>query len=360
MTGTKKKRQHYVPRFVLKHFSCDSRRISVFLLASGKRVDGASLRDQCYEDYFYGADQCMEVAFAAQELDVANRLADLSPPRIESLTEDDALKIKLFIYYQRQRTLAEAEGTDNRIDAVFRAIASKDPTLADIEIDKYQLRMDSPQSLALEAAAGTVPLVLDLAVKFLLNDTPLGFVLSDAPVAIYNQWAEHHPKFKAYRGYKGVALKGAQWFFPISPSVCVAVYDPTTYQYGSRDRRCCRASRRDVRLLNVLQALHARNCIYFIPDRVSGEELNRLQQLRASHPLLRVTQVSESAPRTRPDGKTTQLLLPHAPDPRIGARFHFARVIDMNPYRDYDLAVVPLRQPELVRRVRDTLSGQQG
>jgi hypothetical protein len=357
-TGTKKKRQHYVPRSVLRHFSSDGRRVSVLVLASGERVDGASLRDQCYEDYFYGKDQRVEDAFAAQELDVANRLGDLGAPRLESLSEQDLLRIKLFIHYQRQRTLAEAEGADNRVDAVFRAIASKDPTLADICIDKYQLQMDAPQDWALRAATGTAPLMLDLAVKFLLNDTPLGFVLSDAPVAVYNQWAEHHPKFKAYRGYKGVALKGAQWFFPISPSVCVAVYDPTTYQYGSRDRRCCRAGRHDVKLLNALQALHARNCIYFTPDRVSGEELNRLQQVRVSHPLLRITRVSESPPRARPDGKTTQLLLPHAPDPRIGARFHFARVIDMNPYRDYDLLVIPLRQPDLVRRVRDTLSGQ--
>ena len=42
------KRQHYVPRMILRSFSNDGKRIS--LLVDGRRIDGASLRDQCQED----------------------------------------------------------------------------------------------------------------------------------------------------------------------------------------------------------------------------------------------------------------------------------------------------------------------
>jgi hypothetical protein len=58
----KTKRQHYVPRMILRNFSRDGKRIS--LVTGGKRIYNTGLRDQCQEDYFYGADQIMEESFA--------------------------------------------------------------------------------------------------------------------------------------------------------------------------------------------------------------------------------------------------------------------------------------------------------
>jgi Protein of unknown function (DUF4238) len=49
------KRQHYVPKSTLKHFAYDEaqRRINIININLGKIIRGASLRYQCYRDYFY-------------------------------------------------------------------------------------------------------------------------------------------------------------------------------------------------------------------------------------------------------------------------------------------------------------------
>ena len=343
----KKKRQHYVPRLVLRNFSFDGRRVSLALVKDGTRHDDVSLRDQCYSDYFYGKAPDLEDAFSDQEGRLAALLGDLDPVRLEQLTDENLAEVKFFVHYQRQRTVAAAAMTEDTMDALFRKVASMDPRVRDIDLSKYRLKLTMPQLDGLAAAAEAMPLVADLKVKFLVNDTRVGFVISDAPVATYNQWAEHHPKFRGYGGYKGVATKGLQWFYPVSPAICVAVYDPTTYEYGRRHRRLCRAGKHDVALLNSLQALHARDCVYFRKDLLSNGELSQLMGVRAAHPPLSVPEVREMRATTVDDSRVREILNPRAPDARIGARFHFVRVIERETYRDYDLLMLPVRSPEL-------------
>lgn len=343
---TKKKRQHYVPRLVLRNFSPDRRRIALVTLKDGVRHDNASLRDQCYSDYFYGKDETLEEAFKQQEDTLARILGDLALERLGRLTEDELRDVKFFVHYQRQRTLAAADVQDEIGDAAFKMIATGDPRLAGVDLTKWRLKHPMPQILALSAANAGLPLILDLAVKFIATDRPTGFVIGDAPVATYNQWAERHPKFTHYGGYKGVAIKGVQWFFPVSPTLCVAVYDPTTYAYGATDRLLCRANKQDVRWLNDLQAIHARDCIYFHPDFVDDAELARLVAVRKTHPPLCIAQVREGPVTQHPDGTTGQLVGIRTPDARIGAGFHFVRVVDQDRYRDYDRAIIPIRDPD--------------
>jgi hypothetical protein len=53
-TKPKKKNQHYVPRFYLKNFSdSDKRTINLFNVKNQECRLGASLKNQCYEPYFY-------------------------------------------------------------------------------------------------------------------------------------------------------------------------------------------------------------------------------------------------------------------------------------------------------------------
>ena len=56
----KKKRQHYVPRFILRNFASDERKRTICVQTPEQTILNASLRDQCYSDYFYGADGAVE------------------------------------------------------------------------------------------------------------------------------------------------------------------------------------------------------------------------------------------------------------------------------------------------------------
>jgi hypothetical protein len=346
---SKNKRQHYVPRFLLRNFSANKRSIATLVLSSGKRIDEANLRHQCYADYFYGRDAMIEKAFSTEEDKIARLLRPLAREYLSGLDAKSIGRIREFVHFQRQRTLATTEKLNSVADAMLKRIASEEPSLADVDIDQYRIKLNSPSVHALYTAVTTIPLILDLGVKFLINSKTTGFVISDNPVVGYNQWAEHHPKFGRYRGTTGLALKGLQMFLPISADVCVALYDRSTYEYGNERDHVCTPDLRDVRLLNRLQAIHAFDCLYFAPDRISPDEITDLLSARARHPDLRTAQLHEGPVRTRPDGTLSQILLCKTPDPKIGAKFSFVRVTDRNSYADYQFAMVPARSPQLLK-----------
>lgn len=63
------KRQHYVPKMVLRNFACDidKKQINLVHIKSKKAVYAASLRDQCQKDYLYGQDGIFEQNLAEME-----------------------------------------------------------------------------------------------------------------------------------------------------------------------------------------------------------------------------------------------------------------------------------------------------
>jgi hypothetical protein len=102
----------------------------------------------------------------------------------------------------------------------------------------------------------------------------------------------------------------------------------------------------------MLQALYARNCIYYLPGRTSEDDLCRLHRFREKHPNLYDVEIIRSPPRRYPDGKIGQILHPRSPEPHLGFQFNFSRVTDRNPYEGYNRAILPLRNPALFEYVR--------
>jgi hypothetical protein len=185
----------------------------------------------------------------------------------------------------------------------------------------------------------------DLAVKFIMTERPVGFVISDHPVVAYNQFAERHPKFRHYPVTTGLAVKGLQLFLPISPSVMLAVYDPGTYSLGGHSR-VCRAGPRDVDYLNAMQAVNAFNCIYFDRRRCTDVTLKALLEQRARHRRMGATEVAKSAMLHRPDGSMSRFVAVTHTEVRVGASLSFVRIEDEKPYDEYEGPTPPIRSPE--------------
>ena len=286
-----KKRQHYVPRLILREFSRDRATTTVLVLDTGEAIDGASISRQCYENYFYGEDGKVEGSLAQIEGLFSALLGDRSHERLEALTDDDMVVLTFFVQLQRGRTVAAAEQISEQTDSLWKAVLAGDPHLDDLgDLDQFRIGTDRPQSEALYYAAMAWPLLLDLKLKFLVPNGKLGFVVSDNPVILYNQYAEHHPIYKHHPATVGLGMKGLQVFLPLSPRLCLALFDPTAYEYGSPTSRICSVGLRDVRLLNQMQVLNAHECLYFDPAlgqgelRKSGSLLTCSQQLQAPHP----------------------------------------------------------------------------
>src|ERR1039457_2376408 len=319
------RRQHYVPRLILRGFSPDGRSVSLCVLTSGKFVQIAPLGEQCYENYFYGTDGGMEAAFGEMEGAFKAAIGDLSPGHLETVSIEQLHLICRFVHYQKFRTAGAADESAEFIDGLAKRVMAKDSRVSEDMLAKVKIGPEEPQHETLYHAAEAEPLLLDLDVKFLVSDKKLGFVLSDNPVASYNQWMEHHPLFSHLAGDGGIALRGLQWFLPLSPKVCVAVFDPGAYEYGSPRRRTCGLAVRDIRLLNTLQALRARECIYFDPRLTADEEVVRLCWQRDTHATSSVS-FTESEMREMPDGTRRVVLLAEFPSARLGTQLGCVRV----------------------------------
>jgi hypothetical protein len=343
----KKKRQHYVPRLILRNFSKDGHRISLLVLATGQVINNAGLREQCYENYFYGVDGEIEDAFAKSEAEFSKIIGNGDGIHLETATEEQIHSLCEFAHYQRMRTVAAAEYTNILNDTLLKAIFSNDSQLNNVNWSEFQIGQ-SPQHTALYSAAETIPLLRDLDAKFLVSEKKLGFIISDDPAIIYNQFAEHHPLFRNWPTSRGLAFKGLQMFLPISPRTYLAIYDPSTYEYGSPKSRVCKASMSDIRLLNTLQALHAHRCVYFDPDCIPKEELDRLRLERVRRGDWRKPRLFESPLTEREDGQMSQFIGFSSPELRLGTQFNFSKIIDRASYEGYNRVHLPVRSPELV------------
>jgi len=359
MPAPKKKKQHYVPRFLLKNFSTDKRTVRGIVLSSGIVFEEGGIAHQCYEDYFYGKDGDLENSFAAEEGRIASLLQDLSQNALESIPVEDLGSIVFFMHYQKYRTFSAAQYVDDLADAHLKAVMKSTlpvtlengHVMTEEDLDLVRVKTPMPQIASIYSGAGFTPLLLDLEIKFLLRGDLPGFMISDNPVAFYNQFIEHNEDLRQCKGSTGLAVKGLQMFLPVSPNVCIAVYDPTTYCYGSPSRRTCFVSRRDALLINQLQALYAHECIYY-DDRCTDEHRDAVIQIRKHHDV-HTPQLVAGPLRQRSDGKLSQFIENWATEARIGAKLSCARVINAQSYRGYYSKVPPIRSPELFAYQQD-------
>src|SRR6185312_6814110 len=248
-----KKNQHFVPKFLLRKFSDDGKSLALVLLSAGKIVRGASLTNQCAKDYFYGRDSAVEDAVAAWEGEIAATVRNLDPHVLQNLPFDKLYQLRQYAHYQHRRTEGAAEMINSMVDNLGKAILKESPNGSLPNPHDVRLGLKEPQHLSLYNAATSTPFLLDLAMKFLVRSEPPGFVTSDDPVVLSNQWAEHHPKFTNYRGVTGLALKGLQMFLPLSPQVTLAVFDQQTYRCGNSASLVRHVSADDANRLNKLQ-----------------------------------------------------------------------------------------------------------
>lgn len=347
----KTKRQHYVPQMVLRKFSRDGVTTSLLVAETGLYVERAPIKRQCYEPYFYGSDQALENAFAEEESKVARHLGDLSASHLNQLPNDAIRDIARFVYYQQARTRAAAEHLSNFATAFVKsAIRSTAQLNGDAPIDEEVLkhiRLRDAQIQSIVAASKTFPILLDLAVKFILTDRTPGFMVGDHPVVAYNQFAEHHPVLKNFPTSTGLALKGLQLFMPLSPSVTFAMYDPVTYEYGGKSG-ICRAGPADVRFLNRMQAVNAWECLFFDNQRFGEAEWNDALKTRRSHPSHFGKRVSEGKISSDSNSRPNQFIVVTHRDIKIGAKLSFVRTMDHRSYQDHQGPTVPVRSPELL------------
>lgn len=342
---TEKKNQHFIPKLYLRLFSINKKnlQIGLFYLPKEIYIKSADLKSQAKEDFFYGKDGSLE--------DDLSKLESLAAPSLKKIVEtnilpnhgtDDYHKILTFSMIMGSRTKDSAEEINAMTDQMTKLWMQGHPEFTN-EADKYTIRYENPAVIAVATTAKIIPVTFDLKIKLLVNTTTQPFITSDNPVIKYNQFLEQR---KHFGGHVGLATKGLEIFFPISPTHMLCFYDDWIYKLGDKHKNVIHiANMADIDMLNSLQILNCFDHLYF-NESISEFYLKQLCEKWEQKRILEYSQLKEV--HTTKDEKGEGILY-HGmrPNLQIKLQLSFIRQTKKAKHFVLDKNLPPLRNEKL-------------
>lgn len=279
------KKHHFVPKFYLRMFSEDGCSINLFNVKAKRRISRAPLKNQCYRDYFYGKDGIHEKALGQIEGAAAEALrrlvrAESMPP----MNDFDFSTILIYLMVQRFRTGYQVDALNEMVDAFAKRALQHQ--CGEEELGRMTISLSGLSNLAVRHAMTAYVIIHDL--QWLIVKAPAGseFLTSDTPVVLANPF---FPK-RAGAARIGIAHKGLQLFFPVTPRLAITLFDRDVYRTNGPmvNAGLVVALPADVHQMNILHAASSYENIYFVSDAA------------------RVDAAAREAARHRPPRKNTQ------------------------------------------------------
>jgi hypothetical protein len=264
-----KTKHHFVPRFFLKAFQSEPKRINVYNLRRRMSIENVSLRDQCYQHRFYGQTEDLENALMEMETKMAPVVKETAERQVLPPPDSPGrVWLAAFILLQSLRTTAAADRVktsgDQLMEAIFRpGVESREKS----ELEQAHAEFQDPVLLSLLSLGQGLPVISDLQMHLVAASGASRFVTSDNPVFRYNLFCEGTKG----RGTLGWGQHGFQAFVPLSPRTLVILYDSRVYKVGSRSSSINEATDDDVRTLNRMQFASASENVYFNDWRIATQ-----------------------------------------------------------------------------------------
>lgn len=340
------KKHHFVPRFYLKLFSENGRSINLFNIRSRRSVIDGGLKNQCYRDYFYGKDLQTEKALSLVEGQMSRIMQSVqSNGALPGCKSEDRLTFLIHILIQHTRTAYSIDAYDEQTDKLMKYLMAPEMekmNLSPEQIANIKITQNDSARFVLGMATPCYPLLIDLEWKLLRATGKNEFITSDNPVVYYNQFFS----FRKLGSNTGLASRGLQIFFPVSPRHLVLLYDGNVYGVGSRKCDVIDvADVRDIEQINRLQFVSALENVYFrdkcFPalQEFSGSE--RYRRPQKSH--MQVFPGEETADHRK------ELLMMSREDVRTELELSFLRIL--KPAKEWRRAFQAMNpQPAVVVR----------
>lgn len=278
-----KKKQHYVPKFLLRHFSVNEARslIRVYNVHTGFYKTDCPLASQAQENYLYDNDSSVEDLLCQTEGKAATIISRIHQttvvPKVKTV---DFTWLLLFTIDQAFRTPVQAEQLNQSLDNTVKMLMKFDKQFDNFDIENFRAKYERPAAKALGFTSEGIYRAADLSLKLLVNKTERPFILSDNPVTKYNQLLEkiEHP------GHQTVLLaKGLQLFMPISPTMTLLYYDKWAYNIKDEHPVVHITNPYDIDKLNSLQLINCRNTVFYsgnINQDYLAENFKKIKAIR--------------------------------------------------------------------------------
>ena len=265
----KMKKQHYVPQFYLRYFSKDKKTrekdkktIDILVRKRNLIINNGTISNQSYANYFYGKDKQLEKALGLVETKSAELINLIKKTNfVPNLNSRGHFIILSFVAFMIARTMHNVQSLNESVDKVFKNIHKEDLKSKNM-ISDFSISLKEAPAYCLGLSAFTLPILSDLNIKLLINNTNISFIASDNPVVKYNQFLETKKAF-FIPSHTGLALKGLQLFFPLGPTATLLFYDKQVYRVGDRKKQVIEINEKDAHSLNLLQIVNANVNIYF-------------------------------------------------------------------------------------------------
>jgi hypothetical protein len=227
--------QHYVPQFLLKKFGNGKKDQLHVFDKHNKRIFPTNVKNIASESRFYdfninGVDLTMESMLSAIEGKARSVIQDiLEKDSLAQLSTDDKDLLSVFFAIQFTRTRWYRENYKN----MFELLKQKQPN-TDIKIpDENELKIASAKMM-LEAVKGFSPHFLNKCWVFLSTTKKHPFIIGDHPVAMQNMVDT------GFYGNIGLAVKGIEIYFPLSPTRALGLWCPSIQESVIQDAETLR------------------------------------------------------------------------------------------------------------------------
>ncbi|MBT2687277.1 DUF4238 domain-containing protein [Bacillus sp. ISL-47] len=271
---------HFVPQFYLKNFSNNKKSIGMYNIGNKRYVKEASIKKQACKDYLYGDDGTIEDMFMDLENECSKIIKNIiATEQIPNKNSQEYSLLILFILLCEARNLKMADSFNNLIDKQakislkMKANKNKSFKVPIEAIEKSKISFNIPNLYSIRAIAETYPIIMDLKAILMVSKSERHFITSDNPLVRYNQmYVQRQYKIRGY----GLANMGLQLFFPISPKLCICIFDHILYDFFENKEGIIEVYKgKQLDEINKLIYLNSYNTIFF-NDKVHLTYINKI------------------------------------------------------------------------------------
>jgi len=249
------------------------KQINLYHIGMQKIYKNVSLREQCYKNNFYGLDNENILAELEKSFSLVIKYILLNQ-NLPNTSTNAHKNLLAFVAVQITRTKKFAEDINSTIEKFNQLVLLRNKEqFPNLDVKKIRVGLKEPVLQTLPYSYKFFICIEDLNCHLLLANKNQDFITSDSPVFIYNKYIEDLKEAK-----NGLLSIGALIFIPLSPKVCLVLYDSSVYKIGKKNKNItCDLTTGDVFQINSLQFISADQVLYF-NDSFQSDYFNIIHQ----------------------------------------------------------------------------------